>query len=85
MCVWTTGLPLCMYVCVYMCVFVCVCVCACVCFWGWVGGWRTHARYQPDQPSATYQMANMQEEVELSDGISAPSMGILPGVEERLN
>ncbi|XP_062340977.1 high affinity cationic amino acid transporter 1 isoform X1 [Osmerus eperlanus] len=42
-------------------------------------------RYQPDQPSATYQMANTQEEVELSDGISAPSMGILPGVEERLS
>lgn len=42
------------------------------------------ARYQPEQPSATYQMANTQEE-ELSDGISAPSMDILPGMEERLS
>lgn len=30
-------------------------------------------------------MANTQEEVELSDSISAPSMGILPGIEERLS
>ncbi|XP_049599728.1 high affinity cationic amino acid transporter 1 isoform X2 [Syngnathus scovelli] len=36
-------------------------------------------RYQPEQPSAMYQMANMQEELEQNDG----SMGILPGVEER--
>uniref|UniRef100_A0A3Q2YAR1 Solute carrier family 7 member 1 n=1 Tax=Hippocampus comes TaxID=109280 RepID=A0A3Q2YAR1_HIPCM len=36
-------------------------------------------RYQPEQPSAMYQMANMQEEMEQSDG----SMGMLPGVEER--
>ncbi|XP_061558326.1 high affinity cationic amino acid transporter 1 isoform X5 [Phycodurus eques] len=38
-------------------------------------------RYQPEQPSAAYQMANMQEELEQSDG----SMGILPGVEERFS
>nr|XP_057942745.1 high affinity cationic amino acid transporter 1 [Doryrhamphus excisus]XP_057942746.1 high affinity cationic amino acid transporter 1 [Doryrhamphus excisus] len=38
-------------------------------------------RYQPEQPSAVYQMANTQEEVELNDG----SMGILPGVEERFS
>lgn len=43
------------------------------------------ARYQPEHPSLTYQMANTQEEVELSDGISAPSMGILPGMEERFS
>ncbi|KAM6985177.1 high affinity cationic amino acid transporter 1 [Aplochiton taeniatus] len=42
-------------------------------------------RYQPEQPSLAYQMANSQEEVELSEGISAPSMGILPGVEERFS
>ncbi|XP_054611292.1 high affinity cationic amino acid transporter 1 isoform X1 [Dunckerocampus dactyliophorus] len=38
-------------------------------------------RYQPEQPSAVYEMANIQEEVELNDG----SMGILPGVEERFS
>lgn len=32
-----------------------------------------------------YHMASTQEEVELSDGISVPSMGILPGVEERFS
>ncbi|XP_071380184.1 high affinity cationic amino acid transporter 1 [Centroberyx affinis] len=42
-------------------------------------------RYQPEQPSLDYQMASTQEEVELSDGISVPSMGILPGVEERFS
>nr|XP_046265761.1 high affinity cationic amino acid transporter 1 isoform X1 [Scatophagus argus] len=42
-------------------------------------------RYQPEQPSMVYHMANTQEEVELSDGISVPSMGILPGVEERFS
>uniref|UniRef100_A0A673AP41 High affinity cationic amino acid transporter 1-like n=1 Tax=Sphaeramia orbicularis TaxID=375764 RepID=A0A673AP41_9TELE len=42
-------------------------------------------RYQPEQPSVVYQMASTQEEAELSDGISVPSMGILPGVEERLS
>lgn len=30
-------------------------------------------------------MANTQDEVEMSDGISAPSMDILPGMEERLS
>lgn len=44
-----------------------------------------HVRYQPEQPSLVYQMANTQEEVEQSDNISTPSMGILPGVEERLS
>lgn len=42
-------------------------------------------RYQPEQPSPVYQMANTQEDAELSDGISAPSMGILPGIEERFS
>ncbi len=40
-------------------------------------------RYQPEQPNQVYHMANTQEEMDLSDGISVPSMGILPGVEER--
>lgn len=44
-----------------------------------------NVRYQPDQPSVVYHIANSQEEVELSDGISVPSMGILPGVEERFS
>ncbi|XP_074467237.1 high affinity cationic amino acid transporter 1 isoform X3 [Sebastes fasciatus] len=42
-------------------------------------------RYQPEHPSVVYQMANIQDEVEMSDGISVPSMGILPGVEERFS
>ncbi|XP_067350639.1 high affinity cationic amino acid transporter 1 isoform X2 [Channa argus] len=42
-------------------------------------------RYQPEQPSLGYHIASNQEEVELSDGISVPSMGILPGVEERFS
>lgn len=42
-------------------------------------------RYQPEQPSQVYQMASTLEEAELSDGISVPSMGILPGVEERFS
>ncbi|XP_018546804.1 high affinity cationic amino acid transporter 1 isoform X2 [Lates calcarifer] len=42
-------------------------------------------RYQPEQPSVVYQMASTQDEVEMSDGISVPSMGILPGVEERFS
>ncbi|XP_035802290.2 high affinity cationic amino acid transporter 1 isoform X2 [Amphiprion ocellaris] len=42
-------------------------------------------RYQPEQPSLMYQMANTQDDGELSDGISVPSMGILPGVEERFS
>uniref|UniRef100_A0A672HEE9 Solute carrier family 7 member 1a n=1 Tax=Salarias fasciatus TaxID=181472 RepID=A0A672HEE9_SALFA len=39
-------------------------------------------RYQPEQPSVAYEMANTQEEVELSDRLSVPSMGILPGMED---
>ncbi|XP_022065055.2 high affinity cationic amino acid transporter 1 isoform X1 [Acanthochromis polyacanthus] len=42
-------------------------------------------RYQPEQPSLMYQLANTQDDGELSDGISVPSMGILPGVEERFS
>uniref|UniRef100_UPI0037E96096 high affinity cationic amino acid transporter 1 isoform X1 n=1 Tax=Semicossyphus pulcher TaxID=241346 RepID=UPI0037E96096 len=42
-------------------------------------------RYQPEQPSQVYEMASTQEEGEMSDGISVPSMGILPGVEERFS
>lgn len=42
-------------------------------------------RYQPEQPSLVYAMANTLEEVEMSDGISVPSMDILPGMEERLS
>lgn len=42
-------------------------------------------RYQPEQPSLAYEMANTQEDMDLIDGISVPSMGILPGVEERLS
>ncbi|KAF7643266.1 hypothetical protein LDENG_00242540 [Lucifuga dentata] len=42
-------------------------------------------RYQPEQPSLAYEMAGNQEEVELIDGISVPSMGILPGMEERFS
>lgn len=42
-------------------------------------------RYQPEQPSLVYQRANTQEEVEMSDNISTPSMGILPDMEERFS
>lgn len=42
-------------------------------------------RYQPEQPSLAYEMASTQEDMDLIDGISVPSMGILPGVEERLS
>uniref|UniRef100_A0A673XC02 Solute carrier family 7 member 1a n=1 Tax=Salmo trutta TaxID=8032 RepID=A0A673XC02_SALTR len=43
-------------------------------------------RYQPEHPSSSaYQMASTVEEMELSDGISAPSMGILPGVKEHFS
>ncbi|XP_060942594.1 high affinity cationic amino acid transporter 1 [Limanda limanda] len=42
-------------------------------------------RYQPEQPSLAYELASTQEEVEQSDGISIPSMGMLPGVEERFS
>ncbi|ROL54407.1 High affinity cationic amino acid transporter 1 [Anabarilius grahami] len=42
-------------------------------------------RYQPEQFSQTYHMANTQEEMEMSESISMPSMGILPGIEERFS
>ncbi|XP_067254071.1 high affinity cationic amino acid transporter 1 isoform X2 [Chanodichthys erythropterus] len=42
-------------------------------------------RYQPEQFSQTYHMANTQEEMEMSETISTPSMGILPGIEERFS
>ncbi|MEQ2181347.1 hypothetical protein GOODEAATRI_010666 [Goodea atripinnis] len=34
---------------------------------------------------AVYEIANSHDEADLSDGISVPSMGILPGVEERFS
>ncbi|XP_067289432.1 high affinity cationic amino acid transporter 1 isoform X1 [Pseudorasbora parva] len=42
-------------------------------------------RYQPEQFSQTYHIAQTQEEMEMSETISVPSMGILPGVEERFS
>ncbi|MEQ2224664.1 High affinity cationic amino acid transporter 1 [Ilyodon furcidens] len=42
-------------------------------------------RYQPEMHSAVYEIANSHDEADLSDGISVPSMGILPGVEERFS
>uniref|UniRef100_A0A8C1I8R9 Solute carrier family 7 member 1a n=1 Tax=Cyprinus carpio TaxID=7962 RepID=A0A8C1I8R9_CYPCA len=42
-------------------------------------------RYQPEQFSQTYHIANTQEEIEMSETISTPSMGILPGIEERFS
>ncbi|XP_018611024.1 high affinity cationic amino acid transporter 1 isoform X1 [Scleropages formosus] len=42
-------------------------------------------RYQPEQPIQLYQMANTQDEMELSESIGTLSMGILPGMEERLS
>lgn len=42
-------------------------------------------RYQPEMFSHTYHIANTQEEMEMSETISMPSMGILPGVEERFS
>ncbi|KAF4108180.1 high affinity cationic amino acid transporter 1 isoform X2 [Onychostoma macrolepis] len=42
-------------------------------------------RYQPEQFSQTYHIANTQEEMEMSETISTPSMGILPGLEERFS
>ncbi|XP_034405885.1 high affinity cationic amino acid transporter 1 isoform X2 [Cyclopterus lumpus] len=42
-------------------------------------------RYQHKQPGLVYEIASTQDEVELSDGISVPSMDILPGVEERFS
>ncbi|XP_072514276.1 high affinity cationic amino acid transporter 1 isoform X1 [Salminus brasiliensis] len=42
-------------------------------------------RYQPEHPTQVYHMANTHEEMELSESLSATSMGILPGVEERFS
>ncbi|XP_056323389.1 high affinity cationic amino acid transporter 1 isoform X2 [Danio aesculapii] len=42
-------------------------------------------RYQPEQFSQTYHIANTHEDMEMSETISTPSMGILPGVEERFS
>ncbi|XP_036392552.1 high affinity cationic amino acid transporter 1-like [Megalops cyprinoides] len=42
-------------------------------------------RYQPEQPSMVYQMANTQDEGEMSESVSESSAGILPGEEERFS
>ncbi|XP_028838330.1 high affinity cationic amino acid transporter 1 isoform X1 [Denticeps clupeoides] len=42
-------------------------------------------RYQTEQPSVVYQMASTQEEQDLTESIAAPSISILPGVEERFS
>ncbi|KAK7125844.1 hypothetical protein R3I93_021269 [Phoxinus phoxinus] len=42
-------------------------------------------RYQPEHLSQIYHLANTQEEMEMSETISTPSMGILPGIEERFS
>ncbi|XP_073685225.1 high affinity cationic amino acid transporter 1 isoform X2 [Garra rufa] len=42
-------------------------------------------RYQPEQFSQTYHIANSHEEMEMSETSSTPSMGILPGIEERFS
>ncbi|KAJ8348630.1 hypothetical protein SKAU_G00272190 [Synaphobranchus kaupii] len=42
-------------------------------------------RYQPEQPNQVYQMASTQEEMELIESMVAPSMGMLPGVEQRFS
>ncbi|CAL8304803.1 unnamed protein product [Gadus morhua 'NCC'] len=42
-------------------------------------------RYQPKQPGLSYQMAELQEEADLGDGISVPSMVMLEGMEERFS
>ncbi|KAM9332079.1 high affinity cationic amino acid transporter 1 [Pholidichthys leucotaenia] len=41
-------------------------------------------RYQPEQLSVDYHMANTQEEAEASDRISSHSVGILPDVDQRI-
>ncbi|KAM8835433.1 high affinity cationic amino acid transporter 1 [Synchiropus picturatus] len=40
-------------------------------------------RYQPEQGGPAYGTSSGQEDADLMDGISVPSMGILPGIEER--
>ncbi|KAG1970620.1 high affinity cationic amino acid transporter 1 isoform X1 [Pimephales promelas] len=42
-------------------------------------------RYQPEHFSQIYHLANTQDEMEMSETISTPSMGILPGIEERFS
>ncbi|KAJ8391453.1 hypothetical protein AAFF_G00089270 [Aldrovandia affinis] len=42
-------------------------------------------RYQPEQPSMAYQMANTQDEGEMSESVSETSSGMLPGVEEHFS
>lgn len=42
-------------------------------------------RYQPEHFSQMYHVANTQEEMEMSESISTPSLGILPGIEERFS
>ncbi|XP_055064524.2 high affinity cationic amino acid transporter 1 isoform X2 [Misgurnus anguillicaudatus] len=42
-------------------------------------------RYQPEHFSQTYHIANTQEELEMTESISTPSLGILPGLEERFS
>ncbi|XP_057176680.1 high affinity cationic amino acid transporter 1 isoform X1 [Triplophysa rosa] len=42
-------------------------------------------RYQPEHFSQMYHVANTQDEMEMSESISTPSLGILPGIEERFS
>lgn len=42
-------------------------------------------RYQPEHFSQTYHIANTHEEMEMTESISTPSLGILPGLEERFS
>ncbi|KAA0703945.1 High affinity cationic amino acid transporter 1 [Triplophysa tibetana] len=42
-------------------------------------------RYQPEHFSQMYQVANTQDEMEMSESISTHSLGILPGIEERFS
>ncbi|MFT7818500.1 high affinity cationic amino acid transporter 1-like isoform X2 [Arapaima gigas] len=42
-------------------------------------------RYQPEQPSQQYQMASVQDEMELNESIGTSIVGILPGIEERVS
>ncbi|XP_051540225.1 high affinity cationic amino acid transporter 1-like isoform X1 [Myxocyprinus asiaticus] len=42
-------------------------------------------RYQPEHFTQTYRIANTHEELGMSESISTPSMGILPGIEERFS
>ncbi|XP_051541920.1 high affinity cationic amino acid transporter 1-like isoform X1 [Myxocyprinus asiaticus] len=42
-------------------------------------------RYQPEHFTQAYHIANTHEELEMSESISTPSLGILPGIEERFS